>query len=122
MMAVVPVLPFSDKCHCKNFTPWLGWRESPIADLDSPGDDAIMPTRSESRVTVSGKTSKAVELLRKRLSQLLRFIFVPAACISVAATAVKFKALSRQSIRGKRATWSFPWAVLGVRSATICPK
>ena len=36
-------------------------------DLDSPGDAAIIPTPSESRVTVSGTPSKAVELLRKRL-------------------------------------------------------
>src|SRR3954449_6386322 len=39
----------------------------PAADLDSPGDAAIMPTPSESRVTGSGKPSTAVELLRKRL-------------------------------------------------------
>jgi Leucine-rich repeat (LRR) protein len=36
-------------------------------DLASPGDAAIMSTASESRVTVSGKPPKAVELLRKRL-------------------------------------------------------
>ena len=47
-----------------------------------------MPTRSESRVTVSGKPSKAVELLRKRLRQLLRVVVVLAACVAVAATAL----------------------------------
>jgi hypothetical protein len=46
-----------------------------------------MPTRSESPVAVSGKPSKAVELLRKRLRQLLRVIVVLAACVAVAATA-----------------------------------
>src|SRR5262249_53065535 len=43
---------------------------------------------SESRVTVSGKPSKAVELLRKRLRQLLRVVVVLAACVAVAATAL----------------------------------
>jgi len=46
-----------------------------------------MPTPSESRVTVSGKPSKAVELLRKRLRQLLRVVVALAACVAVAATA-----------------------------------
>jgi hypothetical protein len=46
-----------------------------------------MPTLSESRVTVSGKPSKAVELLRKRLRQLLRVVVVLAACVAVAAAA-----------------------------------
>src|SRR5262245_29950651 len=46
-----------------------------------------MPTRSESPVAVSGKPSKMVELLRKRLRQLLRVIVVLAACVAVAATA-----------------------------------
>ena len=47
-----------------------------------------MPTRSESCVTVSGRPSKAVELLRKRLRQLLRVVVVLAACVAVAATAL----------------------------------
>ena len=47
-----------------------------------------MPTPSESRVTVSGKPSKAVQLLRKRLRQLLRVVVVLAACVAVAATAL----------------------------------
>src|SRR5262245_49201204 len=47
-----------------------------------------MPTRSESPVAVSGKPSKMVELLRKRLRQLLRVIVVLAACVAVAATAL----------------------------------
>src|SRR5262249_27211127 len=63
------------------------WPESPAADLASPGDAAIMPTQSESRVTVSGKPSKTVELLRKRLRQLLRVVVVLVACAAVAATA-----------------------------------
>ena len=46
-----------------------------------------MPTPSESRVTVSGKPSKSVQLLRKRLRQLLRVVVVLAACVAVAATA-----------------------------------
>ena len=46
-----------------------------------------MSTRSESPVAVSGKPSKAVELLRKRLRQWLRVVVVLTACIAVAATA-----------------------------------
>ena len=57
-------------------------------DLASPGDAAIMLTRSESPVAVSGKPSKMVQLLRKRLRQLLRVIVVLAACVAVAATAL----------------------------------
>ena len=45
-----------------------------------------MPTRSKSPVAVSGKPSKTVELLRKRLRQLLRVVVVLAACVAVAAT------------------------------------
>jgi hypothetical protein len=66
-MAVVPVSLSSDNCHYQDLALGLGWPESPAADLDSLGDAAIMPTSSESRVTVSGKPSKVVELLRKRL-------------------------------------------------------
>ena len=47
-----------------------------------------MPTRSESHVTVSGEPSKSVQLLRKRLRQLLRVVVVLAACVAVAATAL----------------------------------
>ena len=47
-----------------------------------------MPTPSESRVTVSDKPSKLVQLLRKRLRQLLRVVVVLAACVAVAATAL----------------------------------
>src|SRR5215467_8790935 len=47
-----------------------------------------MPTRSESLVAVSGKPSKTVELLRKRLRQLLRVLVVLTACVAVAATAL----------------------------------
>ena len=46
-----------------------------------------MPTPSESRVTVSGKPSKSIQLLRKRLRQLLRVVVVQAACVAVVATA-----------------------------------
>src|SRR5262245_66494038 len=46
-----------------------------------------MPTRSESPVAVSGKPSKMVQLLRKRLRQLLRVVVVLGACVAVAATA-----------------------------------
>src|SRR5262249_23671953 len=63
------------------------WPESPAADLASPGDAAIMPTLAESRVTMSGKSSKSVQLLRKRLRQMLRVVVVLAACVVVAATA-----------------------------------
>src|SRR6516165_5125077 len=44
-----------------------------------------MPIPSETPVAVSGKPSKTVALLRKRLRQLLRVIVVLAACIAVAA-------------------------------------
>ena len=47
-----------------------------------------MSTRSESLVTVGGKPSKAVELLRTRLRQLLRVVVVVAACVAVAAAAL----------------------------------
>ena len=47
-----------------------------------------MPIPFESPVAVSGKPSKTVELLRKRLRQLLRVIVVVAACVAVAATAL----------------------------------
>jgi hypothetical protein len=46
-----------------------------------------MLTRSESPVAVSGKPSKMVESLRKRLRQLLRVVVVLAACLAVAASA-----------------------------------
>jgi hypothetical protein len=46
-----------------------------------------MLTRSESPAAVSGKPSKMVELLRKRLRQLVRVVAVLAACVAVAATA-----------------------------------
>ncbi len=66
-MAAVPASLSSDNCHCQDLTLGLGWPESPAADIDSPGDAAYMPTPSESRVTVSGKPAKVVELLRRRL-------------------------------------------------------
>src|SRR5437660_1281241 len=66
-MAVVPVSLSFYNCHRQDLVLGLGWPESPAAGLDSPGDTAIMPNPSESRVTVSGKPSKAVEWLRKRL-------------------------------------------------------
>src|SRR3954469_25418481 len=66
-MAVVPVSLLSYNCHRQDLALGLVWPESPAAGLDSPGDAAIMPTPSESRVTVSGKPSKAVRWLRKRL-------------------------------------------------------
>jgi hypothetical protein len=46
-----------------------------------------MLTQSECPVAVSGKPSKLVELLRKRLRQLLRVVVVLAAFVAVAATA-----------------------------------
>jgi hypothetical protein len=45
-------------------------------------------TRSEGPLAASGKPSKAVELLRKRLRQLLRVVVVLAACLTVAAAAL----------------------------------
>jgi hypothetical protein len=47
-----------------------------------------MPTRSEGRVTVDRKPSKAVELLRRRLRLLLRVVVVLAAGVAVAAAAL----------------------------------
>src|SRR5689334_14071766 len=46
-----------------------------------------MPTPSESPAAVSGTPSKLVQLLRKRLRQVLRAVVVLAACVAVAATA-----------------------------------
>ena len=47
-----------------------------------------MPTPSESPAAVSGTSSKSVQLLRKRLRQLLRVVVVLTACVAVAATAL----------------------------------
>ena len=47
-----------------------------------------MPSPSVSVVTVSGTPSKLVQLLRKRLRQLLRVVVGLAACVAVAATAL----------------------------------
>ncbi len=47
-----------------------------------------MPTRSESPAAASGASSKTLQLLRKRLRQLLHVILVLAICLSVAATAL----------------------------------
>src|SRR5262249_55597331 len=73
---VVPVSLLSYNCHCQDLALGLGWPESPATDLDSPGDAAIMATRSESRATVSRKPSKAVESLRKRLRLSLRAMMI----------------------------------------------
>ena len=59
-----------------------------------------MPTQSESPVTVSGKPSKTVELLRKRLRQLLWVVIVLASCVAVAAIVLAIwwlNSLTRQS-------------------------
>ena len=47
-----------------------------------------MPTQSESPAAVSGTSSKTLQLLRKRLRQLLRVTLVLAICLAVAATAL----------------------------------
>jgi hypothetical protein len=47
-----------------------------------------MPTQSESPVVVSGTSAKMLQLLRKRLRQLVRAILVLAICLVVAATAL----------------------------------
>ena len=47
-----------------------------------------MPAEYENRVTVSDEPSKSVQLLRKRLRQLLRVLVVLAACVAVAAAAL----------------------------------
>ncbi len=47
-----------------------------------------MTTRSESLVTVSGKPSKTVQLLRKRLRQLVRVLLVVTIGLAVAAGAL----------------------------------
>ena len=67
---------------------WLGWRESQAEDLASPGDAAIMPTQSESPAAVSGTSSKTLQLLRKRLRQLLRVMLVLTIGLAVAAAAL----------------------------------
>ena len=46
-----------------------------------------MPTQSESPVAVSGTSPKTLQLLRKRLRQLVRVTLVLAICLAVAATA-----------------------------------
>ena len=47
-----------------------------------------MPTQSESPAAVSGTSSKTLQLLRKRLRQLLRVTLVLTICLAVAATAL----------------------------------
>src|SRR3954454_11916804 len=47
-----------------------------------------MPTRSESPAAVSGTSAKTLQLLRKRLRQLLRVMLVSTSCLAVAATAL----------------------------------
>ena len=47
-----------------------------------------MPTQSESPAAVSGTSSKTLQLLRKRLRQLLRVMLVLTICLAVAATAL----------------------------------
>jgi hypothetical protein len=90
MMAFVPVSPFSDNCHCENLTLWLGWPASPAVDLASPGDDPLMLIQQESPApaAVSGTSQKLLQLLRKRLRQLLRVTLVLAICLAVAASAL----------------------------------
>src|SRR4051794_26561482 len=92
MMAFVPVSPFSDNCHGENLTLWLGWPESPAADLASPGDDPLMFIQQESPApapaAVSGTSQKLLQLLRKRLRQLARVTLVLAIGLAVAAAAL----------------------------------
>ena len=47
-----------------------------------------MPTQCETPAAVSGTSSKTLQLLRKRLRQLLRVILVLTICCAVAATAL----------------------------------
>ena len=47
-----------------------------------------MPTQSESPAAVSGPSSKTLQLLRKRLRQLLRITLVLVICVALAATAL----------------------------------
>ena len=47
-----------------------------------------MPTQSESPAAVSGTSSKTLQLLRKRLRQLLRVMLVVTTCLAVAARAL----------------------------------
>ena len=47
-----------------------------------------MPTQSESPAAVSGTSSKTLQLLRKRLRQLLRVMLVVTICLAVAAGAL----------------------------------
>jgi hypothetical protein len=70
---------------------WLGWRESQATDRASPGDDLLMLTQHESPASAPAvarhPSQKLVQLLRKRLRQLLRATFVFAICLALAATA-----------------------------------
>ena len=100
MMVVVPVLVFSDNCHRQDLSLALGWPESPTAVLDSPGDVAIMPTRSKSPAAVSATSSKTIQLLRKRLRQLLHVTLVLAIGLALAATALAIWCLT--SLNGSR--------------------
>jgi hypothetical protein len=83
-----PFFCISDNCRCDGDTLWLGWREIQADDLASPGDVAIMPTQSESPVTVSGPSSKTFQLLRNRVRQLLRILLAVTICLAVAAAAL----------------------------------
>ena len=53
-----------------------------------------MPTQSESSATVSGTSSKTLQLLRKRLRQLLRVMLVLTICLAVAATTLAIRWLT----------------------------
>jgi hypothetical protein len=66
---------------------WLGSPEAQAGEVASPGDVLLMPIQSDcpAPTAVTGKPSKLVQLLRKRLRQLLRVIIILAAFVAVAA-------------------------------------
>src|SRR4051812_42674219 len=85
---MAPVSQFSDNCRGKGDTLWLGWRGTQADDLASPGEAVFMPTPAECPAAVSGPPSKTLQLLRKRLRQLLRVMLVGTICLAVVAGAL----------------------------------
>ena len=69
---MVPFFRFSDNCRCRGDTVRLGWRETQADNLAWPGEAVLMSTQSESPAAVTVTSSKTLQLLQRRLRQLLR--------------------------------------------------
>jgi hypothetical protein len=92
MITAVALAKFSDNCRCRKRTVWLGWRESQAKDLASPREDRLMLIQHESPASsgtvVAGPSHKLLQLVRKRLRQLLRVTIALVICLAATATAL----------------------------------